>query len=149
MSSGTVRTNQADEDYQLVHRYISRHTFKKNPIFLVSLRQLRKEEEMFGEPIKPRYGIRSTIGGKGSVPEQTIFWKPWTRSGKLAIQVLRDIQRDSPEEMTYIDHWSGDHKQFKGVTLKDAGRALGSWGLLIGFMTAYGLMLFSMAGLVG
>ena len=71
-----------------------------------SLRSLRRtykddHDDLFANI--PR--LKSTIGARGALPAQIMFWKPWTPSGKLVAQVLRDIQRDTPNEMQYIVCW--------------------------------------------
>ena len=144
-------------DYDLVRAYIDNRSFHRNPIYLVpSIRSLRRShrretrrEDILRKalPQDPRTDIpriRSMIGTRGALPEQVAFWKPWTRSGSLVVHVLRDIQRDNPQEMIYLDHWRSDSTQpFTAVTVADAAWSLSWVALAAAFLTLYALFVFS------
>ena len=162
-------------DYDLVRWYIDGLDFYKNPIYLVpsvaSLRRSHRRETTREDILSLRLSrtgesddetgdvqdvwadiprLRSRIGMRGALPEQIALWKPWTRSGKLVTQVLRDIQRDTPEEMTYLDHWRLDStRPFTGVTVGDAARSAACVAVFVSLMAVYALLIFGVAGSAG
>ena len=167
MTTLTATDLETVSDYDLVRSYVDDLSFCRNPIYLVpSIRSLRRShrskirrdrilreawsaagESDGGAPQDPWAGlprIRSMIGGRGVLPEQIVFWKPWTRSGRLVVQVLRDIQRDSPEEMISLDHWRSDStRPFTGVTVADAAWSLAWVALIVSFLAMYALFVFA------
>ena len=134
-------------DYDLVRGYIDDRSFEKNPIYLVpSLRSLRRtyaQDDPDG-PWADIPRIRSRVGARGALPAQVVFWKPWTRSGKLVVQVLRDIQRDTPDEMRDIVCWRNSTKPFTGVTAADLGLSALSVGTFAAFMAVWWILISSL-----
>ena len=152
-------------DYNLVRSYIDDFSFCRNPIYLVpsigslrrSHRRETRREKILREALPPAGDtgdvrdpwadiphIRSMIGALGVLPEQIVFWKPWTRSGRLVVEVLRDIQRNCPEEMLYLDHWRSDStRPFTGVTVADAAWSLAWVALAAACLALYALFVFS------
>ena len=134
-------------DYELVRGYIDDHSFYKNPIYLVpSLRSLRRTyaQDDPGGLFADIPHIKSMIGKRGALPAQIAFWKPWTRSGKLVAQVLRDIQRDTPNEMKYIVCWRNPTKPFTGATAVDLGLSALCIGTFVAFIAVFQIFMSSL-----
>lgn len=97
-------------DHELVKQNLGQNCYRVDARYLISLRELRDErrvEQIGGRGPSP-FGHVITAGPGPTLPSGVLFWKRWSKSFKLAHQVLKDMQRDNPALLHSNHPWLGN-----------------------------------------